>query len=118
MSANVRLYTDVHVHGEVVTALRAHGLDVLTAEEDGQGRTADPALLDRATALGRTLVTYDRDFLGEAGRRQSVGIEFAGIIHCPPMHVTIGQLIEQIAFICDAGDAEYMRNRIQRLPMW
>ncbi|MFV9504839.1 MAG: hypothetical protein AB4911_09780, partial [Oscillochloridaceae bacterium umkhey_bin13] len=45
-------------------------VDVLTAFGDNAHELDDPALLDRATVLGRTLFTQDDDLLVEAQRRQ------------------------------------------------
>ncbi len=44
---------DVHVRRAVTNALRERGVDVLTARADGARELPDPALLDRATDLGR-----------------------------------------------------------------
>lgn len=39
----VRLYMDVHVPRSVTDALRAHGVDVLTAQDDGAAQLAEPS---------------------------------------------------------------------------
>jgi predicted nuclease of predicted toxin-antitoxin system len=56
------LYADEHVPGQVVEVLRALGHDVLTIQEDGRGNcgTVDPDVLQRATELGRAVVTNNR----------------------------------------------------------
>ena len=54
---SVRLYMDVHVRRAVTAGLRLRGVDVLTAQEDGNRELLDPELLDRATELGRVLFT-------------------------------------------------------------
>ena len=63
----------------------------------------DPELLDRATALGRVLVTMDEDFLAEATRRQRVGVRFAGVIYAHQLEVTLGRFIDDLELICAAG---------------
>jgi len=73
---SVGLYMDHHVHREITAALRRRGVDVLTSAEDDTATIADPALLDRATALGRVLFSQDRDLLIEARRRQAAGIPY------------------------------------------
>jgi len=45
---SVKLYTDVHVPRAVTNHLRLHGIDVLTAQEDGAAELDDPPLLDWA----------------------------------------------------------------------
>jgi predicted nuclease of predicted toxin-antitoxin system len=66
---SVGLYMNVHIRRQITEGLRQRGVDVLTAQEDGTTRLPDSELLDRATELGRVLVTEDRDLLREAARR-------------------------------------------------
>jgi len=55
------LYMDVPVPNAITHGLILRGVDVLTAQADGTTRLEDPALLDRATELGRVLFTEDED---------------------------------------------------------
>lgn len=108
---------DVHVPYGVTSGLISRGIDVLTAQWDGTARWLDPALLDRATGLGRVLVTQDDDLLAEANRRQTHGIPFAGIIYAHQNSVSVGKFIgdlELIASICQPGELE---NRVEFLPL-
>src|SRR5277367_4966156 len=66
---------DVHVPRAVTTALRLRSIDVLTAQEDGAAQLDDDQLLQRATVLGRVLVSQDADLLREATRRLRDGQE-------------------------------------------
>jgi|SRR5215471_4840330 len=59
---------DVHVRRAVTIALRLRSIDVLTAQEDGSAELADDVLLERATELGRVLVSQDEDLLREGAR--------------------------------------------------
>ena len=77
----IMLYMDHHVERAITLGLRARGVDVLTAFEDGADRLADAELLDRATALGRVLFTRDDDLLDEATKRQRTGERFCGVIY-------------------------------------
>ncbi len=47
----VAVYMDEHVHRAITTGVRLRGVDVLTAQEDGQRQVSDNVLLDRATEL-------------------------------------------------------------------
>src|SRR4051794_27059469 len=85
---SITLYMDVHVHGQVTRGLIHRGVDVLTAQDDGADTLPDPALLDRATALGRVLFSQDPDLLAETRRRQQAGEHFAGLVYL----VYVGQL--------------------------
>jgi predicted nuclease of predicted toxin-antitoxin system len=98
----LRIYMDVHVPYAVTAELQLRGLDVLTAQEDGASRLEGPRLLDRATTLGRVLVTQDTGFLREAARRQETGEGFAGIIYVPQLDVTIGQCVRDLELIVRA----------------
>ena len=51
----LKFYMDQHVPRAITVGLRLRGLDVLTAHDDGASTLSDPALLDRATTLGRVL---------------------------------------------------------------
>jgi predicted nuclease of predicted toxin-antitoxin system len=59
---------DVHVRRAVTSALRLRSIDVLTAQEDGAAELDDDRLLQRATELGRVLVSQDEDLLREGAR--------------------------------------------------
>jgi hypothetical protein len=54
------LYADEDFSFPVVEELRRMGHDVLTAQEGGRTSTPDPDILDRAHALGRAVLTYNR----------------------------------------------------------
>ena len=57
-----QVYADENVPETVTNALRAIGHDVLTARDDGRAnqQIPDPDVLARATALGRIVVTGNR----------------------------------------------------------
>jgi len=110
------LYMDVHIPGSVTRGLRLRQVDVLTAQEDGADALADSELLNRASALGRVLFTYDRHLLAEAARRQRLGVAFAGVIYARPSHVPAGVSIRDLEFMAKALDPEDMHGRVQYLP--
>jgi predicted nuclease of predicted toxin-antitoxin system len=56
----VVFYADEDFPGPVTDALRALGCDVLTVQEDGRMGSGDPAVLTRAIALGRCVLTKNR----------------------------------------------------------
>jgi predicted nuclease of predicted toxin-antitoxin system len=60
---SLALFMDEHVKSAVSRALRQRGINVITAQEDGSDGLPDEELLDRASDLGRVLVTHDEDFL-------------------------------------------------------
>lgn len=56
----MQLYADEDFPYAVVEELRRLSHDVVTAQEDGRRATPDPALLARAHALGRAMLTHNR----------------------------------------------------------
>src|SRR5262245_13581124 len=100
----VALYTDVHVPGPIVRQLRLRGVDVLTANEDGQGTTPDDLLLERASLLGRVMVTQDIGFkvMAEDWIRQ--GRDFGGLVFAPQDAALTGRYIQDLELIAKASD--------------
>ncbi|MCC6446741.1 MAG: DUF5615 family PIN-like protein [Armatimonadetes bacterium] len=66
---SVAFSIDEHVDIAISRELKRRGVDVITAQEGGRRKVADPLLLDRAAELGRVFLTYDHDFLQEAALR-------------------------------------------------
>lgn len=113
----VALYMDHHVPQAVTDGLRLRGVDVLTAFEDGSQKTDDPDLLDRATALGRVLVTQDGGFLREGGLRQQRGVPFAGIVYGHQQQVSVGGLVTDLEIIAKVMDPADLANQLMHLPL-
>lgn len=99
----------------ITSGLRRLGVDVLTAQEDGSATFTDGVLLDRATALGRALFTFDDDLLQGATARQSAGVEFAGVIFAHPLKVSIGECVNGLQLITQAAEPEDVRNLVTYL---
>lgn len=97
--------------------LRLRGVNVLTAQEDGTAEISDSQLLDRATVLGRVLVSQDKDLLREVAFRQQSGRNFAGVIYAHQLKVTIGQFIADLELIAKVGEPEDFVNWVEYLPL-
>ena len=108
---------DVHVPRAVTTALRLRSIDVLTAQEDGSAKLDDDLLLQRATELGRILISQDEDLLREGARRLREGEEFSGIVYAHQLRVTSGQMVEDLELIATATSKEEWSGRIAYLPI-
>lgn len=113
----VALYMDVHVRGAITGGLRHRGVDVLTAQEDRPDRLDDPALLDRASALGRVLFSQDADLLREAARRQRASEVFAGLVYCHQHSLTVGQIVADLEILAKVSDPPDVGNRVVYLPL-
>jgi len=90
---------------------------VLTAQEDGSAELDDDDLLQRATELGRVLVSQDEDLLREGARRLRDHIDFSGIIYSHQLRITIGQMVDDLALIAEVTSPGEWRGRIEYLPI-
>jgi Domain of unknown function (DUF5615) len=111
------LYMDVHVPSAITRGLLLRGTDVLTAQVDGTTELTDPDLLDRATELDRVLFSQDEDLLAEATKRQRSGKTFGGVIYAHQLAITIGQAINDLEILAQAGTTEDFVNRVEYLPL-
>jgi hypothetical protein len=112
----VRLYMDVHISQAITDQLRARGVDVLTAIEDGSDQLPDDQLLERAGTLDRVLFTQDIGFkvLAEDWLRQ--GRPFAGLLFGHQQGGTIGQYVKDLEIIAKASEPTDWLNVVERLP--
>jgi predicted nuclease of predicted toxin-antitoxin system len=108
---------DVHVPFTITSQLRHRGVDVLTAQEDGSERLDDASLLDRASGLGRVLVTQDDDLLREAASRQDQASPFVGVIFTSATRVSIGQFVADLEFLSGVSGMEDWVSRVEYLPL-
>ena len=108
---------DVHVRRAVTTALRLRSIDVLTAQEDGAAEWNDDRLLQRATELGRDLVSQDEDLLREGAQWLRTQRDFSGLIYAHPLRITIGQMVEDLELIATVTSQEEWRGRIEYMPI-
>jgi hypothetical protein len=81
----IALYFDVHVDRAIVGQLRLREVDAITAQVDGSDRLTDGLLLERASQIGRPVVTHDIRFLAMAADWQRLGRPFCGLIFAHPM---------------------------------
>jgi predicted nuclease of predicted toxin-antitoxin system len=108
---------DVHIRRAVTSALRLRAVDLLTAQEDGTAELDDDRLLDRATELGRVLVSQDDDLLREGARRLREHTAFSGIIYSRQLRITIGRIVEDLEPIATATTNAEWVDRIEYLPL-
>ena len=112
----VRLYMDENVRAQITQGLRNRGVDIVTVQEDGLSGKPDGAILDRSTELGRVLYSEDEDLLAEASSRQSAGLPFAGVVY-GHQRVAVGQCIESLEVIAQAGEADDCQDRVVYIPL-
>ena len=94
------LLADQNIHPAVVGWLRGEGFDVLTAADAGLAGAADTAVLARAVADGRVVLTHDADFgtLAVAG-----GSPLVGIVYLRPGHVGPEPTADTLRHLLAAG---------------
>lgn len=113
----ISLYMDVHIPRAISIRLRRDGIDILTAQEDGTTTVSDAALLDRATALGRVLVTFDSDLLIEAHHRQQASTAFLGVVYVNTNRSSVGEIIEHLELLAIASERDDLLGRVEYLPL-
>ena len=112
----VPFYMDANVPQAITDQLRRHGVDVLTAWEDGFGEADDERILQRATELGRVVFTQDIRFKARAATWLRDGRTFAGLAFGHQLGGTIGQFVRDLRLIDGASDAPEWMNVIDHLP--
>jgi len=113
----LEFYFDEHVPKAITTGLRARGVDVLTAQEDGRKGDGDTTLLARATELDRVLFTRDDDFFAHAKSVIERGGHICGLVYAHQLRVGIGQCVKDLELMAKASDPGDMRDRIEMLPL-
>ena len=114
---SLKLYMDEHVPMAITDGLRARGVDVLTAQEDGMRHRPDPDMLDRAVALGRVMFSQDEHFPKEAVARQRRGDHFAGVIYVHQLRLTVGQCVQDLELLAKVYDPGEFVDRVLYLPL-
>lgn len=115
MSAGI--YADHHVPSDVIRGLRLRHIDRLTAAEDGRRQVPDEVLLERATSLGRVLVSMDEDLLVITATWLATGQTFAGLIYGHQLSVSVGRMVVDIERIATKHSANELANRVFYLPL-
>ena len=113
----VSLYMDQHVPRAITIGLRLHGIEVITAFEDGTGEMIDSDLLDRAAEMERVLFTQDDDLLTEAAQRQKDGTFFNGVIYAHQLRISIGACVNDLELIAKVADPDDLINGVIFLPL-
>lgn len=108
MANRIEFYMDEHIHPAVTAALRARGIDVLTAQEANLLSAADKSQLDFALQQGRVLFSFDADFT----RLHAAQYPHAGIIFAP-RQTPIGQQVRSLLRIYQVLSQEDMIGHLE-----
>jgi len=113
----IALYMDENVHGSILRGLRRRQIDVLRVQDDGYMERPDDAILDHATEIGRVLFSQDDDLLREATKYQRHGKHFGGVIYAHQLEASIGQCIEDLELLAQAGSPADFVDQVYYLPL-
>jgi predicted nuclease of predicted toxin-antitoxin system len=115
----LRLVTDEHIHGGVVTGIRMHHpeVDIVRVQDVGLAGSGDAAILDWAAREDRIVVSQDRrTLIRDANDRIVAGLPVPGVLILKP-GFTIGEIIEEIALLAVCSLPEEWKGRIEFIPL-
>ena len=119
--AKIRLYIidEDSMDRALVRALRARGVDVPTALEEGMIKRDDTEHLDYATAQGRVLYTCNvADFCRLHTNSLAHGSSHTGMILAPQQRYSVGEQMRRLLKIIHTKSAEEIRNEVAFLQAW
>ena len=103
----------------VVSALRARGVDVITALDAEMIERKDAEHLDYATQQGRVLCTFNvGDFYHLHTDSMARGKRHAGIILMRQQHYSVGEQMRRLLRLIAARSAKDMENWVEFLSAW
>jgi Domain of unknown function (DUF5615) len=101
---------------ELLSALRARGMDVLTATEANMIERSDSDHLAYASSQQRVLFSFNRgDFYALHTSYLNEGKTHAGMILALQQRLSIGELMRQILGLAKARSAQEMQNHAEFL---
>lgn len=114
----IKLYLDEDaISRALIRALRARGVDVLTAQEAKLIGVSDDEQLAYATAQERAIFTFNtRDYAVLHAEYISQQQTHAGIIVSD--QIQVGLLVRRLLKLLDAKPAEEMQNWLEFLSNW
>jgi len=116
----IRLYFDEDsMHRSLVRALRARGVDVITALDADMIERKDAEHLDYATQQGRVLCTFNTgDFYRLHTDYMAHKKSHAGIILMRQQHYSVGEQMRRLLRLMVSKSDEDMKNWIEFLSAW
>ena len=116
----IRLYVDEDaVDKDLIQALRARGVDVITALEAGMIERQDEEQLEYAAVQKRVLYSFNvRDFYRLHTDFLARGRSHAGIILAQQQRYSVGEQMRRLLRLIATKSAEGMRNQVEFLSAW
>lgn len=115
-----RLYFDEDsMNHALVRGLRARGVDVTTALDEGMIERGDATHLDLAATQGRVLCTGNvADFYRLQAEYVAQGKHHAGLILIPQQRYAIGEQLRRLLKLVATRSAESMIDHVEFLSAW
>ena len=116
----IRLYLDEDsMHRGLVAALRARGVDVMTASEAGMVNRSDEDHLRWATKQGRVLYSFNMGDYSSLHRQWlAAGEVHGGIILAAQQRHTIGEELRRLLRLINESTPAGMRGALEYLSSW
>ena len=116
----IRLYIDEDaMDSDLVQALRARGVDVITALDVGMIEQKDEDHLYYATVQGRVLYSFNiGDFFRLHTAYLGEGKSHAGMVLARQQRYSVGEQLRRLLRLMAAKLAEEMRNQVEFLSSW
>lgn len=103
----------------LVRALRARGVDVLTALDSGMIERSDEDHLEYATKEGRVLYSFNvGDFYRLHQEYLAEGKSHTGIIFARQQRYMVGEQMRRLLKLIATKSAEKMKNHVEFLSDW
>jgi hypothetical protein len=117
---NIRLYLDEDsMQQALVNALRARGVEVITALETGMIERKDEHHLEYATERGCVLFSFNvGDYFYLHTNFLSEGKQHAGIILAQQQRYSVGEIMRKLLLLISTTPAEAMVNQVEFLSSW
>jgi predicted nuclease of predicted toxin-antitoxin system len=115
-----RLYVDEDSGDRnLLQALRARGVDVVTAQEVGMIERTDEEHLQFATNQNRVLYSFNRgDFFRLHSQYLAEGKEHGGLLLARQQHYSVGEQMRRVLKVMALKSAADMRNSVEFLSAW
>lgn len=107
----IAIQADEHVPQEVVTGLKARGIEAYSAYHEGLSGKSDREVFQYAQQENRIILTNDTDFFSLIENRQHHGIFYLTTQRSPT-----GRLIKDIARLVDASQPQDFENNVFYIP--
>ena len=116
---SVRFVADEHIARSLIAGLHRHvqEIDIVRVQDVGLRTVDDPRILQWAADAGRALLTQDiRTMPDFAHERVRQGLTMPGVFVLPTT-LPVATVLEDLAMIVIASNAEEWANRVVYLPL-